>query len=483
MNSSTQLRSASENNSWALAVSDWCERYYSVLMTACLLLATALRFWQLGNVPFAYFDEINIPQFGWALLNEKTTTPFVTAHPPLTHYLFALAIEFYYLLPWVDGSVPPAWAQIDPLSYRWLTAAMGVACVFFAGDWLRRLSGSALAAVLLASFVAMDASLVVDSRAGLNNIVMLAVGLAGIWAWQRSAETRWHLGWMTCAGFLLGSVVSVKWNGLGFWLIPVALLVISGFLICVDHYRPVQSEAGVVAENRWTGPDLSRVLFALVLVPVLTYWLWWQPYLWLEQKGFLEIHQIMRGFHTQQVGANDHPYCSAWYQWPWQLRPMSYLFELQPALGDKIYRVIHQLGNPLLYPLGFVAALVLAIYSLVCGWRWFVTGQLQSGFYVSLALVVGLAVNLLPWMLVSRCLFSYHYQPASVFSFGALALCLVDIINRSGQASRFHTLYLAGVIILLCAILASFIYWLPIAVGQPISLDHFYRLMWLKSWI
>ncbi len=469
----------SERFAWPVLFAEWCERQYPVLMGLCLLFGSALRFWQLDNVPVAYFDEINIPQFGWAILNEKTGTPFVTAHPPLTHYLFAIAIWLYYLLPWVDGSVPQSWSQIDPLSYRWLTAALGVCCVFFAGDWLRRLSGSALAGLLLALFVAIDASLVVDSRAGLNNIVMLALGLAALWCWQRAEDARWHMGWMVAAGVLFGSVVSIKWNGLGFWLIPVAVLTVSACLSLVDHYRPVSPATGF----RWRGPDASRLLAALVVLPLLSYWLWWQPYLWLEQQGFLEIHQVMRGFHTQQVGANDHPYCSAWYQWPWQLRPMSYLFELQPALGESSYRVIHQLGNPALYPLGFIAALVVLVLLLKSCWRWFVSGVLERTFFIQLAILIGLAANLLPWALVSRCLFSYHYQPASVFSFAALAWGVACLVRQPWDSRWRNAVGLVGMGVLLVLVLAAFWYWLPIAVGYPIDIKHFYRLMWLKSWI
>lgn len=464
---------------WPIVASSWCERHFSLLIGLCLLVATIVRFWQLGNVPVAYFDEINIPQFGWALLNDRSATPFVTAHPPLTHYLFAFAIWLYYLLPWVDGSVHQAWAQIDPLSYRWFTAALGVACVYFAGDWLRRLSGSALAGVLLALFVAIDASLIVDSRAGLNNIVMLALGMSAIWCWQRAQDAHWNMAWLLAAGILFGSVVAVKWNGLGFWLIPVSLLLVKAFLVLVDHYRPAPSGEGV----HWCGPDPLRLLLVLLVLPLLTYWFWWQPYLWIEQQGFLDIHQIMRGFHTQQVGADDHPYCSAWYQWPWQLRPMSYLFELQPALGSNKYRVIHQLGNPALYPLGFMAALVAAGLMIRSLWRWFVVGVPGAGFFVLLTLLLGVLANLLPWALVSRCLFSYHYQPASVFSFGLLAWGMVSLLHQPWQSRWLNAVSLWGVCVLLSVVVVAFFYWLPIAVGQPIELDHFYRLMWLKSWI
>lgn len=118
------------------------EQRGSWLLFAVLLIAAVLRFWQLGAIDYHYFDEINVPQFGWALLNGKTGTPFVTAHPPLPHYLFAGAIWLYYQLPWVAGDVSQAWSAIDPLSYRWLTAATGVVCVYFVGDMLRRLTGS-----------------------------------------------------------------------------------------------------------------------------------------------------------------------------------------------------------------------------------------------------------------------------------------------------------------------------------------------------
>ena len=457
------------------------ERHAGKLLWLVLMLAAFLRFWQLGLVDHAYFDEVNIPQFGYALLNGLTETPFITAHPPLPHYLFAGAIALYYQLPWVDGDYHLAWSAIDPLSYRWLTALLGVACCWFTAAIVQRLTASGLMAVLAAFFVATDGALLVDSRAALNNIIMLAFGLAAVWAFVRAdansnGEFCWR--WLLLSGALLGSTVAIKWNGLAFWLIPLAIVCLRAMRFGVDQWRPVEGRQRLA----YQGPSAVQCLVFLLLVPALVYWLWWQPYLLLENKwGFIEIHQRMRAFHTLGVGANDHPYCSAWYQWPYQGRPMSYLFSSHA--GTESVSVIHLLGNPLLYVSGFAAVLAATGVWLRQCYLWIRSGVITNSFWFLALISMGFWANYLPWILVKRCLFSYHYEPASVFSFIALAWCLVSANRVSHLPLSARRALSALSLLLLVLIFIAWLYWLPLALAVPISLESFYDRMWLRAWI
>ncbi|BFM11085.1 phospholipid carrier-dependent glycosyltransferase [Simiduia litorea] len=457
------------------------EKYSTKLLWLVLLLAAFLRFWHLGIIDHAYFDEVNIPQFGYAMLNGLRETPFITVHPPLPHYLFAGAIALYYQLPWVDGHASVAWSAIDPLSYRWLTALLGVSCCWFSAAIVKRLTGSGLMAVLAAFFVATDAVLVVDARAALNNIIMLAFGLASIWAFVKANDNdsgayQWR--WLVFSGALIGSTVAIKWNGLAFWLVPLALVFVHVLRFGVDQLRPVVGVQGL----RYSGPSAMQVVVFLVFVPSLVYWLWWQPYLWLEGHwDFLEIHQRMRAFHTLEVGADDHPYCSAWYQWPYQGRPMSYLFA--PIAGTQDVSVIHLLGNPVLYISSFLAVLLATGIWLRQCCQWLVSGVLAPSFWFLSLTCLGFWANFLPWVLVRRCLFSYHYEPASVFAFIALAWSFLSVgrLTLTSKLTR-HAMTAVSLLLLLMIVIA-WLYWLPLALGLPISLDGFYQRMWFSRWI
>lgn len=462
------------------AVCRLLERHYFALLVTVMALAALLRFSLLSTVPHAYFDEINIPHFGYALLQDLRQTPFMTAHPPLPHYLFAGAIALYYQLPWIDGGLPDQWAAVDPLSYRWLTALLGVLCCGLVAGIVRRLGGGQWVALLAALFMAIDGALIVDSRAGLNNIVMLFFGLAALWLFAMAVADQWRWRYLLLSGVLLGATVSVKWNGLGFWLVPAGCVGLL-WIWSVPMRRPAAAKDALLF-NQWPldAAFIVRVGVALLLVPLAVYWLLWQPYLLHEQQwGFGEIHARMRAFHTQQVGANDHPYCSAWYQWPYQGRPMSYFFERVPLDAGQGFKAIHLLANPLLYPLSFLAVLW-------CSWQWIrhwgaammarpVCQSVNIAFIT--VVLLGFWGNFLPWALVSRCLFAYHYEPASAFAFAALAACLVGAWGTGAWPRRLAVAGILGLII------AAFFYWLPLALGWPLSAEAFYQRMWFTSWI
>ena len=91
--------------------------------------------------------------------------------------------------------------------------------------------------------------------------------------------------------------------------------------------------------------------------------------------------------------------------------------------------------------------------------------------------LIGFYANFLPWALVSRSAFLYHYQPASGFAFLALGFVLYKTSQRQGK--KFEVLY-RGILIM---IIAAAIYWLPFQLGLDIERERFYQMMWRQSWI
>ena len=85
--------------------------------------------------------------------------------------------------------------------------------------------------------------------------------------------------------------------------------------------------------------------------------------------------------------------------------------------------------------------------------------------------------NLLPWLKISRCTFFYHYMPAYLFSWFALAFILDNLLNRPKKIERWLGMGVMGLILL------GFIYWLPVFLGLPLLPQAFYLRMLLPSWI
>jgi len=130
------------------------------------------------------------------------------------------------------------------------------------------------------------------------------------------------------AGVSLGAAINVKWNGAGFWL-GILLLELAGWQPVPKHRQSVPWQA---------------LLLYLGIVPLVTYSLLWIPHLRLNQVSFLEIHHQLWTVH-QSIGGDGaaHPYCSAWYSWPFMVRPVSYLY--QQVVGSRPDAILAPLGS------------------------------------------------------------------------------------------------------------------------------------------
>jgi dolichyl-phosphate-mannose--protein O-mannosyl transferase len=151
---------------------------------------------------------------------------------------------------------------------------------------------------------------------------------------------------------------------------------------------------------------------------------------------------------------------------------------------NSMVQFVHAMGNPLLYWLSAIAILIWLAFLISSKLRFppeILTQMLPKErsqlFWFASYVTISFAGHWLPWSLSKRCIFLYHYMPASVFAFAALAL-LVSVMWRSPlQEIRTLGSGIVGIIAI------AFIFWLPIYIGLPISSGYLPVLMWLPSWI
>jgi dolichyl-phosphate-mannose--protein O-mannosyl transferase len=89
-------------------------------------------------------------------------------------------------------------------------------------------------------------------------------------------------------------------------------------------------------------------------------------------------------------------------------------------------------------------------------------------------IIIGFLLNYLPFVLITRPMFLYHYLAALVFAI--LALCFViDLIeNRRRKIIIF--------IIVLALAVASFFFFSPLTYGLRLSNPSFNARLWTKNW-
>lgn len=467
--------------------------YYWICLAAITLFAAGLRFWHLGELNFLVFDEVYFPKYAYDFLTDQY---YFDVHPPLSKYLIGIGITIYNHLPWVNdpaiGTVPID--QLNAISWRWLNAVTGTAFVFLGSLLACFLTKSRLFALIVALFFAIDGSLIVESRFGMNNIYILFFGIgAFICLAYAIVMQKNHRRMLVICGILLGLTYSVKWNGLGYSLAvwgltfggSLCVLLVRNNLLKVKNVSP---DSVVAKTSLFRVVELWEFPIYLMAIPFAVYVMVWQPHLnKYENFGFFGMQKQILGYHSKSVTADEHPYCSKWYTWPLMKRPVGFYFKSDVVKGiegiegteaeTKIFTDVHLFGNPVLYILSFLSVLYLSVVWVFSLWGWYKRGVLPKDFAVTSFITIGFFANWLPWMIVSRCLFLYHYLPAATISFVGLAWVITKLINKAENWSR------ALAISTMILIVLAFIYWLPFQMGIKIPASSFYDRMWFQSWI
>ena len=437
-----------------------------------LLIGSILRFYNLGQIPWPVFDEVFYPVFAFNYLEDKN---FFSVHPPLGSYLLSLGIYLYHLLPWTEAisfGITDI-EDINPLAFRWVSALSGVMLIYVGYKLALEIFNQRGFALLVALFLTLDGSLLVDSRFGLINIFFSLFGLMAMLFFIKGIKGN-SLSYFALAGFLLGAAVSVKWNGLGFWLSGL-LLTLQFFILhkYITHHRDMKEVITIFH---------LKALGLVFLFPFAVYLAFWLPDLLHNNSNLIDQHSQMISYHFENTDQKSHPYSSPWYTWPMMIRPIAYFFESGAQSGSiiidvELFKAIHLFPNPALNFFSLIAVVILSLK-----WIGYLSESLgnrkiRDELYLSSFILFGFYANFLPWSLASRSTFIYHYQPAAIFSFFALAY----FIYRLMQRNTFETLLLYSFTLVL--ILLSSIYWLPIQLGLEISDESFYSKMWLDSWI
>ncbi len=179
---------------------------------------------------------------------------------------------------------------------------------------------------------------------------------------------------------------------------------------------PAAGQPGFWAEFRTAA--VGGVLFYVVL-PLCIYMASYLPYWWRHPSFSLgdwwQCQVSMYSYHATLKAT--HPFESRWYTWLLGLRPVWYYRNGNLPYGTKAS--IAGMAGPVIWVVG-LAALVGLFWRQVSG-----RGSRQGA-----AVLILYGTQLIPWMLVTRCTFLYHYFPSSMFCLAALALVLARMRHR-----------------------------------------------------
>ena len=205
-----------------------------------------------------------------------------------------------------------------------------------------------------------------------------------------------------------------------------------------------------------------------IIVPLCIYYFsyYWQ----LRVSGNFSVAQVVSlqksifDYHAG-LGGDTHAFRSEWYQWPVIAWPMWY-YSGSSYLPAGMVSSISCMGNPVVFWFGLLAILCVAVR---CAWE-------KRASRAFLLVLIGFLSQYLPWVLVPRSTFIYHYFASVPF----IIMASVLVLGRMRRRSRDG--FIAAGVVLCVAALALFIAFYPLESGMPVSRAYASLLRWF-NWI
>ncbi len=337
-----------------------------------------------------YFDEIYHGRTAYE--NIHLIDQYEWTHPPLGKLIISLGIRAF-------GMNPFGWRIMGllfglflaPLLYAVARAAIP------RGPW----------ALCAAGAYAFDFMRFTQTRIGTVDVYVSFFVLASyalMYRYYLSAidpdRKRPDLASLSLSGLAFSLGAATKWNaiyaGLG-----LAAVFFTAFIIRARRTRR--------AGETWAAFGLCFASF--IVLPLAVYVASYIPLIrvpgrdwhsiWAWQKQMLSYHSELKATHA---------FSSPWWQWPVMARPVWY-FKAE-GLPAGMASTIAAMGNPLVYWPSFAAA--------ACA-LWL---SLSRRDLRILPVIAGYVSQYLPWILVPRLTFLYHYFPIVPFGLVCLFYCL-----------------------------------------------------------
>lgn len=441
-----------------------------------------------------YFDEIYHARTAYEHLHGQA--PYETTHPPLGKLLMSVGIAIF---------------GMTPFGWRFAGALIGV--LMLPALYLLALQLTHKRSVATVSMLAFSLDLMHYTQTRIATIDSFPVFfiLLSYLCMVRYLQTdlfaadgekprlfdrclRRSLIPLALSGLFMGLAIASKWIGL-YSAVGLALLF---FVAVYRQYRVSNVACGLDAER--AGLDdgqkarvraaqdftLKRILITcgfcvifFVLVPCVIYYLCYIPYLSptgpVTLKRVIDAQIGMLNYHSTPGLGMDHPFQSPWWQWPFILKPMWFAQDQYEPAGYA--STIMCMGNPWVFYIGAVAMLgvLAACVAKYLNLRSGVSLRQGDGDLTLPVLAVGFLAQYLPWVLVPRSMYIYHYFASVPFIIMATAWWL-DRLPHSRPRLRtgVMALYLVGALVF-------FVMFFPYASGWLTSTDWLDAMKWFSK--
>ena len=387
----------------------------------------------------AYFDEIYFVRAAEDYIESRE--PYEWTHPPLGKLLIALGILF---------------SGFSPFGWR-------ILCVFFSALMLPvtyifslKIFQSRTAGFISGSLILLDFMHFTMGRIGITETFAVFFNLVSCFFFYVNYRHIQYKGEIKKSAILLGSIFfalafSTKWYTI-FGLIGQISLILSIYL------NSNKLENRFVLKIRNFILNLIPVFLISFFASILIYFSTYIPYM-LQGHSLIDVYGLqweMLRYHSTLMEV--HPYSSPWWSWPFNIRPLWLTIDF--LQGDGVSTVV-AMGNPVIWWLGFLQVISIA------------ERAVRSKDKTSIFITVTFLSQWLPYALMTRCLFIYHFYVNLPILILAITLLLNEAL-KEGNRKKFVLTYLVATIV--------FALFYPVISGHPIPSRYRLLLRWLPSW-
>lgn len=420
----------------------------------------------INHLSGCYFDEIYYTRTAYEFMHGLRT--YENTHPPFGKVLITLGAMIF---------------GTTPFGFRFMGTLFGILMLPFMYLMGRNISRNRYVGAFTAFLFAFDFMHFAQTRLTTIDVFVTFFVIAMYYFMERYVNMSFYDSpvkktWIPlgACGIAFGFGIASKWTG----AYAGAGLAIIFFASLVNRYREYKYALlkpkgttnqikhshiiKVFKENTLRTIGFCMVFF--VIIPFFIYLLSYLPFVDPNNPGLFArmLHNQETMFNYHSALNATHPYSSTWIQWPIMTRP---IFYYSNVLEGTIRQGISSFGNPLVWWAG-IPAFAYMLYLA------FVQKKKTATF-----LCIGYLAQFLPWVLVTRCTFIYHYFPSVPF----LVLMIAYSLNQ--LKSKVKPMTFIGILTgYAVAAFLLFLLFYPILSGQPIDKNFVVSyLRWIDGWV
>jgi len=403
-----------------------------------------------------YFDEIYHART--ALEHIRGIYPYELSHPPLGKLILGLGIHLF---------------GMTPFGWRFMGTLFGVLMIPLLYLFLTNLFGKRLVSICGTALLACDFMHLTQTRIATIDtygVFFILLMYYFLYRWLvLPAGTPWRKGapWLLLSGLAWGLGAASKWTVI-YGGVGLALLYFIG-LYCKLRDWPQKKEDRPLPVKPWIVKTLAFSVLCFVVLPGIIYLLSYLPYAYAQ--GDMSLGSLWKAMWDNQLymfnyhkGVHDsHPYSSRWYQWLVDARPILYYLDSSSVPGFKT--AFGAFANPIVCWGGLIALVFTAVQMILrrCG--------------KALFIVIGFLSQFIPWIIIGRTTFAYHYFPSLIFLILALAYVFNLLLDAQAKHGRQAVCAVAG------ASAALYVLFYPVLIGLSIPVWYSSNLLrWFPSW-